>query len=132
MECGDGAVDGEVVPGLRKRPQPVQAVGSGRQQWCGSDVVRLRNDKRPADWAGESGRQLRSWIGSAFVRKRPGAAAADRMAARRRKAANGRVDCWSVLERECNTSQVVQHRPEARAEIRRVMRMGSGHESDED
>ena len=109
-----------------------QAVGGGGQQAVAvPDVARLRRDKRPADWSGESGRRLRTWVGSAFVRKRPGVAA-DRMAARRRKAANGRVDCWSVLEREHNTSQVVQLRPKARDEIRRVMRMGSGHESDED
>ena len=91
----------------------------------------MRRDKRPADWSGEFGRQLHTWIGSAFVRKRPGVAA-DKKAATRRRAANGRVDCWSVLEREHNTSQVMQHRPEARGEIRRVMRMGSGHEGDED
>ena len=76
----------------------------------------------PADWSGESGRRLRAWIGSAFVRKRPGVAA-DRMAARRRKAANGRVDCWNVLEYEHNSCQVVKHRPKARDEIRRTVRI---------
>ena len=105
------------------------AKGSGSEALA--QKVCLRRGKRPADWFGGSGRRLRTWIGSAFVRERPGVAA-DRMAARRRKAANGRVDCWGVLEREHNTSQVVQLRPKARDEIRRVMRMGSGHESDED
>ena len=38
---------------------------------------------------------------------------------------------WNVKV-EHNTSQVVQLRPKARDEIRRVMRMRSGHESDED
>ena len=69
-----------------------QAVGSdGQQAVAVSDVVRLRRDKRPVDWSGESDRQLCTWIGPGFVRKRPGVAA-DRMAARRRGAANGKVD----------------------------------------
>ena len=141
MGCRGGATDGGVHGQLALEASVVlQAASGGRQQAVGSGnqraaaiphVVQMRRDKRPADWSRESGRQLRSWIGSAFVRKRPGVAA-DRMAARRRRAANGRVDCWSVLEREHNTSQVIQHWPEARGEIRRVMRMGSGHESDED
>ena len=140
VECrgrvADGGVDGQ--QGTLAAAQAAsgggsqQAIGGGGQQAVSAlGVASLRRDKRPADWSGESGRQLRVWIGSAFVRKRPGVAA-DRMAARRRKAANGRVDCWSVLERGNDTSQVVQHRPQARDEIRRVMRMGSGHESDED
>ena len=109
-----------------------QAVGGGGQRAVSVlGVARLRRDKRPADWSGESGRQLRVWTESVFVRKRPGVAA-DRMAARRKDAANGRVDCWGFLERGNDTSQVVQHRPQARDEIRQVMRMGSGHESDED
>ena len=140
MKCRERAADGGinghqgafVVVQAASGGGSQQAVGGGGQQAVAVPVVaRLRRDKRPADWSGEFGRRLRTWIGSAFVRKRPGVAA-NRMAARRRKAANGRVDCWSVLEREHNTSQVVQLRPKARGEIRRVMRMGSGHESDED
>lgn len=140
MECRGRAVDGGVDGQQGTLAAAQAASGGGSQQTIGGggqqavsalSVASLRRDKRPADWSGESGRQLRVWIGSAFVRKRPGVAA-DRMAARRRKAANGRVDCWSVLERGNNTSQVVQHRPQARDEIRRVVRMGSGHESDED
>ena len=59
-----------------------------------------------------------------LARERPGMAA-DRINGGE-EVANGRVDCWSGLERACNTSQVVQHRPEARTEIRRVIciRMG--------
>ena len=112
MECRGRAVDGGVGGQQGTLAAAQAASGGGSQQTIGGggqqavsalSVASLRRDKRPADWSGESGRQLRVWIGSAFVRKRPGVAA-DRMAARRRKAANGRVDCWSVLERGNNTS----------------------------